>query len=184
MKDGWRDPGRHGLACRRGRRRLFALLTLTAILMFTSCSSSPSRGSPGSASPSPSVIKSTSDHAVRLVVLGDSIALGETCVGCTTYPEQLATAMGDSLGVEVETRNLAVPGAEVADLLKLVRTDSTVQSALTEADAILVTIGINRSRLRTPRRPVRRRSRFSAGQMEFHARTRASRRQRPSTSET
>jgi len=38
--------------------------------------------------------------------------------------------MRDALGVEVETRNLAVPGAEVADLLELVRTDSTVQSAL------------------------------------------------------
>jgi len=60
-----------------------------------------------------------------------------------TYPEQLATAMGDSLGVEVETHNLAVPGAEVADLLELVRTDSTVQRALAEANAILVTIGIN-----------------------------------------
>jgi lysophospholipase L1-like esterase len=51
--------------------------------------------------------------------------------------------MRDALSMEVETRNLAVPGAEVADLLELVRTDSTVQSALTEANAILITIGIN-----------------------------------------
>ncbi len=142
MKGVWRDPGRQGLACDRDRPRLSALLTLTAIFMF-SCSSSPSSGSPGSASTSPSATESTSDPAVRLVVLGDSIASGETCTGCTTYPEQLATAMGDSLGVEVETRNLAVPGAEVADLLELVRTDSTVQRALAEANAILVTIGIN-----------------------------------------
>ena len=143
MKDGSGDPGRQDLPCRRDRSRLSALLTLTAIFMFASCSSSPPSGPPGSASPSPSTTESTSDHVVRLVVLGDSIASGETCDGCTTYPEQLATAMGDSLGVEVETRNLAVPGAEVADLLELVRTDSTVQGALTEANAILITIGIN-----------------------------------------
>jgi lysophospholipase L1-like esterase len=114
---------------------------LTAILLFTSCSSSPSSESPGSASSS--ATESTSDHAVRLVVLGDSIASGEACAGCTTYPEQLATAMGDSLGVQVETRNLAVPGAEVANLLELVRTDSTVRGSIAEANAILVTIGIN-----------------------------------------
>ena len=143
MKDGWRDPGRQGLACRRDRPRLPALLTLTAMLLFTSCASSPSTASPGSALPSLSANGSTSDHAVRLVVLGDSIALGETCAGCTTYPEQLATALGHSLGVEVETRNLAVPGAEVANLLDLVRTDSTVQGSIAEANAILVTIGLN-----------------------------------------
>jgi len=51
--------------------------------------------------------------------------------------------MRDALGVEVETRNLAVPGAAVADLLELVRTDPTVLGSLAEADAILVTIGIN-----------------------------------------
>jgi len=137
------DPGRQGPACGRDRSRLPALLMLTAILLFTSCSSSPPSGSPGNASPSPSTTDSTSDQALRLVVLGDSIASGETCAGCTTYPEQLATAMGDSLGLEVETRNLAVPGAEVANLLELVRTDSTVQGSIAQADAILVTIGLN-----------------------------------------
>jgi lysophospholipase L1-like esterase len=78
-----------------------------------------------------------------LVVLGDSIALGETCSGCATYPEQFAAAMEDSLSVDVKVDNLAVPGAEVADLRELVQTDSTVRHSIAGADAVLVTIGLN-----------------------------------------
>lgn len=150
MRDGRTSGGSIPLAPCGGRRfwaaaraRLGpAALTVAAILI-VACSGSPSGESPGSVSASPSATESTSGPAMRLVVLGDSIALGETCAGCSTYPEQLATAMGDALNVEVETENLAVPGAEVADLLDLVRTDSTVQDSITEADAILVTIGLN-----------------------------------------
>jgi lysophospholipase L1-like esterase len=112
---------------------------VSAILLFAACSRSPSNGSPGSASASASATEST----VRLVVLGDSIALGETCPGCTTHPEQIATAMEGSLGLEVEARNLAVPSAQVADLLELVQTDSAVRDSIADADAVLVTIGLN-----------------------------------------
>jgi lysophospholipase L1-like esterase len=120
-----------------------AALTVGAILLLGACSQDRPNGPPGATSGSASTSDSTALTAIRLVVLGDSIALGETCAGCTTYPEQVAAAMEDSLGVEVETDNLAVPGAEVADLLDLVRTDSTVQDSITEADAILLTIGLN-----------------------------------------
>jgi lysophospholipase L1-like esterase len=120
-----------------------AALTVGAILLLGACSQDRPNGPPGATSGSASTSNSTALTAIRLVVLGDSIALGETCAGCTTYPEQVAAAMEDSLGVEVETDNLAVPGAEVADLLDLVRTDSTVQDSITEADAILLTIGLN-----------------------------------------
>lgn len=118
-------------------------LTVGAILLLGACSqdrpNEPQAGTSGSASAS----GSTAPTAMRLVVLGDSIALGETCSGCTTYPEQLAAAMQESLGVEVETDNLAVPGAEVADLLELVQADSTVRDSIVGADAVLVTIGLN-----------------------------------------
>jgi lysophospholipase L1-like esterase len=51
--------------------------------------------------------------------------------------------MATALDVDVETQNLSVPGAEVADLLKLVRNDSSVRDSITDADAILITIGWN-----------------------------------------
>ena len=51
--------------------------------------------------------------------------------------------MDKALDVAVETENLSVPGAEVADLLKLVQTDSTVRDSIADADAILITIGWN-----------------------------------------
>lgn len=138
------EPGRQGLACHGARARLgSAVLTVAAIFLLAACSGSPSGESSGSSSASPSGTESASGPAMRLVVLGDSIALGETCAGCTTYPEQLATAMEDSLRVEVETRNLAVPGAEVADLLELIQTDTAVREAIAAADAVLITIGLN-----------------------------------------
>jgi lysophospholipase L1-like esterase len=80
---------------------------------------------------------------MRLVVLGDSIASGETCVGCSLYPQQVAAAMKTDLGVEVEVSNLAVPGAEVADVLQLVRRDDTVRNEVASADAVIVTVGLN-----------------------------------------
>lgn len=110
-----------------------------------SCTGGPGGSGDGSGGGVSTVATSTpsSEQATRLVVLGDSIALGETCSGCTTYPEQVAAAMGKALGVDVEIENLSVPGAEVADLMKLVRNDSTVRNSIADADAILVTIGWN-----------------------------------------
>lgn len=120
-----------------------AALTVGAILLLGACSQDRPNGPPGATSGSASTSDSTALTAIRLVVLGDSIALGETCAGCTTYPEQVAAAMEDSLGVEVETDNLAVPGAEVADLRELVQEDSTVRESIVGADTVLVTIGLN-----------------------------------------
>jgi lysophospholipase L1-like esterase len=75
--------------------------------------------------------------------MGDSIALGETCSGCATYPEQLASAMGEKLAAKVEVDNLAVPGAEVADLGELARSDPATRDAIANADAVVVTVGHN-----------------------------------------
>jgi lysophospholipase L1-like esterase len=127
---------------RVGARVRIIALTLLTLLVLEACSqnrpSGPAGDTPDSASASGSIATS-----VRLVVLGDSIALGETCSGCTTYPAELSAAMDDSLGVDVKVDNLAVPGAEVTNLLQLVLTDSTVRDLIESADAVLVTIGIN-----------------------------------------
>jgi lysophospholipase L1-like esterase len=118
-------------------------LTVGVLLVLAGCSRDRPNGTPIVTPGSASAIGSTAPTAMGLVVLGDSIALGETCSGCAIYPEQLAAAMEDSLGVDVEVDNLAVPGAEVADLLELVQTDSTVRDSIAGADAVLVTIGLN-----------------------------------------
>jgi lysophospholipase L1-like esterase len=130
---------------RRGTqmKRPGALAVVSGVIaLIASCSSGSVDGSGGGTSTA--VTSSPSSWSVtRLVVLGDSIALGETCSGCTTYPQQVAAAMAKALDVDVETENLSVAGAEVADLLKLVRDNSTVRDSIAGADAILMTIGWN-----------------------------------------
>lgn len=85
----------------------------------------------------------TPDAAIQLVVLGDSIAKGNACPGCTLYPEQVAAAMEESLGRDVEVRNLAFDGAEVANLLDAVRNESAMRASISDAEAIIVTVGHN-----------------------------------------
>ncbi len=106
-------------------------------------SSKPASMPAGDVSGSPSAKESTPARTLSLVVLGDSIALGETCGGCTTYPSQVAAAMEKALGMGVETENLSVAGAEVADLLGLVRADPAMRASIAKANAILITIGHN-----------------------------------------
>ena len=89
---------RSGFERRRARTlRVSAILAIWALVMLGACSEEPA-GEPTSPNPSPSpASETTSASALQLVVIGDSIALGETCFGCTTYPEQLAEAMAESL---------------------------------------------------------------------------------------
>jgi len=136
------EPGGNFLGRRAGSRLRTAALMAGAMLLVASCSSR-SNGGSGAGTSTVATSTPTSEASPRLVVLGDSIALSDTCAGCTTYPEQVAAAMADALDVEVETDNLAVSGAEVADLLKLVRSDSIVRDSIARADAILITIGWN-----------------------------------------
>ncbi len=65
-------------------------------------------------------------------------------------------------------RNLAVPGAEVANLLQLVRTDSTVQGSIAQAEAILVTIGLNDLAFNRLDDPCDVAPDYPPGQMELH----------------
>jgi lysophospholipase L1-like esterase len=111
---------------------------LIIALASTGCSAD---GVSAPSSDSPSIAQR--GEALSLVILGDSIAVGDTCKGCTLFPDQLARTMGQQLGAQVTTQNLAVDGAAVDDLLMLVRTDQTVRTAVAGADAVVVTIGIN-----------------------------------------
>jgi len=109
------------------------------LLAVASCSDDSS----GSPSETP-----TSQDSLRLVVLGDSIARADTCPDCTRYPEELAAAMEVELEVAVEVVNLAwaatnPTAAEVADILDLVRTDTSVSESVAAADAVVVTVGQN-----------------------------------------
>jgi hypothetical protein len=126
----------------------------TMFLTVAACSDDPSASpsdpsaSPSDPSASPSDRSASSGDSLRLVVLGDSIARPDTCPGCTTYPEQLASAMEKLLHADVEVENLAWPAAkpkaaEVADILDLVRTNTTVSEAVAAADAVVVTVGLN-----------------------------------------
>jgi lysophospholipase L1-like esterase len=131
-------PGRASDMTRRTMLRVAFGGALIVALASAGCSGggvgAPSSSSPSIASPG---------GALSLVFLGDSIAVGDTCEGCTLFSDQLAETMGQQLGAEVTTQNLAVDGAEVADLLKVVRTDQTVRTAVAGADAVVVTIGLN-----------------------------------------
>jgi len=123
---------------------LVGLVAMAACSLGGGSTSAPTDGS-GSTTGTPSASGSTttSGSSMHLVVLGDSIARGATCETCSTYPYQVATAMSDALGTEVEVTNDAVDGAVIADTLELVRTDDTVRDELADADAVILTIGYN-----------------------------------------
>jgi len=80
---------------------------------------------------------------LRLVALGDSIIYGSECPACGLFVDQFGNALSKKTGEKVEVSNLAVPGAEVSDLLDLVRSDEPVRDALGGANAVVVTIGHN-----------------------------------------
>jgi lysophospholipase L1-like esterase len=80
---------------------------------------------------------------LRVVGLGDSVMTAEGCPGCRLYLDQYAAALSDALGRPVTVDNLAVPGAEVAQLLTQVLGSADTREAIAAADVVVVTIGIN-----------------------------------------
>jgi lysophospholipase L1-like esterase len=79
---------------------------------------------------------------LHLVAIGDSIA-GATKCECPRFPEAYGKLAAEALGRPVWVKNLAIPGTNSADLLHAVRTSPQVESAIREADLIIVAIGIN-----------------------------------------
>jgi hypothetical protein len=135
------NPGQQRFSGRQSLGPLLrALAMIIVILLFAACS--------GNGSSERAASASTQGRLLRLVILGDSTAGSDTCPGCKIYPEQLASAMREALGVGVEVDNLAwavsnPKPAEVADLLRFVRRDSAARDSVAGADAVVVTVGHN-----------------------------------------
>jgi lysophospholipase L1-like esterase len=95
------------------------------------------------ASPSPGEGSGASPVPVRLVGLGDSIMTSHGCEGCSLFLDQYAAGLSGLIGQGVEADNLAIPGAEVAQVRQQVQVDPAVRDALAQADAVVITVGIN-----------------------------------------
>lgn len=104
-------------------------------------------GSAGStASTTPAVVTSPTASAdpLRLVILGDSIAVPKVgCGACIGFDEQYAAYLETRTGRAVDLRNEAVPGDRIESLKTLVDTNAAVQAAIANADIVVVSIGYN-----------------------------------------
>lgn len=83
--------------------------------------------------------KSTTNAADSLVVFGDSISTGYTRSGYVEH--NYAEICADYLGYDFD--NFAVNGADTADLIKLLETDTEATMKAAEAEVIVVSIGGN-----------------------------------------
>ncbi len=81
---------------------------------------------------------------LRLVILGDSIAVPEVgCGDCTGFDELYADYLESSTGRPVDLRNEARPAAQIEDLQSLLDSNTLVQAAIAKADIVVVSIGYN-----------------------------------------
>lgn len=93
----------------------------------------------------PGILASPGGKPIRVLVLGDASASEESCPGCLTYSRQFADSMSDDGRVaqlyDATWRPNASPGASVAGMIGLVRTDAEVRSAVSEADVVVLAMG-------------------------------------------
>jgi lysophospholipase L1-like esterase len=115
------------------RRALLAALAVVVV----ACT-----GSGSTAAPSAST--AASPEPLRLVVLGDSIAVPAIgCGDCTGFDEQYAEYLEMLTGRRVDLRNEAVPAARIESLQSLLDSNKEVQAGIAEADIVVVSIGYN-----------------------------------------
>lgn len=88
------------------------------------------------------------DRPLRVVTIGDSLAYGTGDEERKGIAGRLRTELKSRGMTDAETTNLGVSGAVTADLLARLRHDRT-RSALSDADAIVLSIGAN-DLFRTP----------------------------------
>jgi len=80
----------------------------------------------------------------HLVALGDSIAYGRDCGGCTGYVDLFAKAAGRALGAAVRVDNRAEHNnLGSTQLLAQVRHSGSLRVALRSADIVTITVGHN-----------------------------------------
>jgi lysophospholipase L1-like esterase len=97
------------------------------------------------------------DVGLRIVAIGDSITAGTGDSQTGGYPARLAELLRQR-GRSPTVVNLAVPGAETADVLRRIDSDAAVRAELAHADVIVASAGGNdlTHSLRPPAdRPVR-----------------------------
>ncbi len=104
-------------------------------------------GSTGSTvSTNPTVVPSAaaSSDALRLVILGDSIAVPEVgCGACIGFDEQYAAYLETQTSRAVDLHNEARPGDRIESLQSLLDTNAAVQAEIAKADIVVVSIGYN-----------------------------------------
>ena len=121
---------------------LAAVALATLVLVLVACTGS--TGSTGSATPSMVASATVSADPLRLVVLGDSIAVPEVgCGACIGFDEQYAAYLETQTGRAVDLRNEAVPADRIESLKSLIETNTAVQAAIAKADIVVVSIGYN-----------------------------------------
>jgi lysophospholipase L1-like esterase len=131
--------------------RMAALIGVAAlVLAAASCSSSggdDSAASNPSASAGPS---ESSDRALSLVVVGDSVPYNSSddCPGCTGFVDLYAEALAKGTGKEVITSNLSQHNGLTLPML-MDELEPSFKVPLSNADAIIVTIAHNSNLLTT-----------------------------------
>ena len=103
-----------------------------------------SADSTGSTTPTVVTSPTASADPLRLVILGDSIAVPEVgCGTCIGFDEQYAAYLETQTSRTVDLRNAAVPGDRIESLKSLLDTNTAVQAAIANADIVVVSIGYN-----------------------------------------
>jgi lysophospholipase L1-like esterase len=96
-------------------------------------------GSSPSPEPAPRVAH---DAGLRIVAIGDSVTAGTGDGRTGGYPARLAELLRQR-GRAPTVVNLAVPGAETADVLRRIDSDPEVRAEIARADVIVVSAGGN-----------------------------------------
>lgn len=121
-----------------------------ALLLVSGCGWSGAEGGadPGTGSPTnPAPTSLASDEGLKVVVIGDSIPANapEDCVGCTGFADLYGRALGRAAGKPVEVLNFADDTGLTVE--RLLRGASSLETYLSEADAIVVAIAHNSNEL-------------------------------------
>jgi lysophospholipase L1-like esterase len=91
---------------------------------------------------SPATARAGSGAGPRIVALGDSITAGTGDARAGGYPARLAELLR-ARGRQPTVVNLAIPGAETADVLRRLESDPRVRDEVARADLVLITAGGN-----------------------------------------
>lgn len=125
-----------------------AVTFVGGLLLLSGCGDTPARSSAeASAHSSEEPVTATegpTDEPLRLLILGDSIAIPEIgCGSCEGFDQHYAAYLERVTGREVELSNQARPNAAILDLQSVLDSDATVQGLVAKADVVVVSIGYN-----------------------------------------